>query len=156
VNEVTVDSILHERRRVRAAEEAVIVRFIVGEQERRRSLRPEEVAPGVRMDHLHRAVGVLPNGKLGLPARPVPRPRIPKPDRGEEIERGGVGAPIRHRDPNQDVFDVRFRVLHQDVEIPIPLEDAGVEQLELGVVPAPPPGFLGERRVGEGAVGIFI
>jgi hypothetical protein len=40
-----------------------------------------------------------------------------------------------HRNADEDVFRARLGVFHEYVEIPVVVEDAGIEQLVLELVP---------------------
>src|SRR4030095_12886685 len=59
-------------------------------------------------------------------------------------------------DEHEDVIRPRLRVFHEHVEIAVVIEDAGVEQLELGSVLAPAPVLLHELRVREFPLRILV
>ena len=44
---------------------------------------------------------------------------------------GRLGSSVLRRDADEDVFGAAFGVFHEDVEVPVLVEDAGVEQLVL-------------------------
>ena len=88
-------------------------------------------------------------GPIGMQ---IPHPCIAEPDRGQHVERRGLGPVIGHGDAHHDVFGVGLGVLDEDVEVAVLVEDAGVHELELLLVaPASPvlldEGFVGERRL---------
>jgi hypothetical protein len=65
--------------------------------------------------------------------RAAPRPRVAKPQRGQHVQRRRLRPAVVHGDPHQQVIVLGLRVLDDDVEVAVAVEDAGVEQLILGV-----------------------
>ncbi len=66
-----------------------------------------------------------------------PRPGVAKPERREQLEPGGFRPAVVDGDPDQDVVRTFFGVLEEDVEVPVVVEDAGVDQLVLELLPRP-------------------
>ena len=60
-------------------------------------------------------------------------PRVAKPDLRQDGDLRRFGTAVGHRDPHQDVIDVRLGVFDVDVEVTVFIEDAGIEDLELGL-----------------------
>ena len=63
---------------------------------------------------------------------------------GSRTSDAASGPRLVTADPDQDVVGAGLGVLDDDVEEPVVAEDAGVDQLELGVV-SRPPGVLGDE-----------
>ena len=76
----------------------------------------------------------------------VPRPRVAEPQGGQEVQRRRLRPAIGHRDADENVVDGRLGVLHLHVEVPVFVEDPGVEQLELRLS-APAPRVLLEQAL---------
>jgi hypothetical protein len=72
------------------------------------------------------------------------------------VQRRGVGAPIGHGDAHQHVVGIRLRVFGKDVEVPVIVEHAGVEQLELGLRLAPLTVDPDQPPVGKLGLGILV
>src|SRR5436309_1097437 len=72
------------------------------------------------------------------------------------MELGGLGAAIRRGDANEHVVGRGLRVLDDDVEVPVGVEDSGVDQLELPRAAVAPPVLRHERVVGERRLRIFV
>ena len=162
VDHVVVERVLHARRLVRRAPEPARVGHVVGEEQLRRlavrRLAREVVAPHrlVDREEPHRAVARVERGDRGLVAARPPRPAVAEPERRQQLQRRRVGAAVGHREPDQQVGRAPLRVLHDDVEVAVVVEDPGVEQLELRVV-APAPRALGEQPlVREGALRVLV
>src|SRR2546426_11384084 len=72
------------------------------------------------------------------------------------MKRRGVWSAIGDSDTNQKLVRRRLRVLGDDVEVAIFLEDPGVHELELGISAAAPLILLDEPRVRKLALGILV
>ena len=66
---------------------------------------------------------------------------------GSTCKRRRLRAPVVDGHADQDVVRARLRVLHQHVEVAIVVEDAGVEELELGLLAPAPRVLLDEACV---------
>ena len=75
--------------------------------------------------------------QVGLWRSGFPRPGISKPQRREQMEPGGLRPAVVDGDPDQDVVRTALGVLEKDVEVPVVVEDAGVDQLVLELLPRP-------------------
>ena len=77
---------------------------------------------------------------IGADARPGvawrPRPVVAAPQRGQQVQRRGVGAAVDGADAHQHLFGPVLGVFDEDVEVAVVVEDAGVEQFVLGLVAA--------------------
>ncbi len=49
------------------------------------------------------------------------------------MQRGRIRPAVERGDLDEDVFHIRFRVFHEDVEIPVVLEHARIQQLKLRI-----------------------
>ena len=63
------------------------------------------------------------------------------------MERSRLRTSVSRGDANEDVIGRRLRVVDEDVEIAIGVENAGVDELELGIQLSAPPVLLDEPRV---------
>ncbi len=61
----------------------------------------------------------------------IPRPRVAKPDRWQQVQRSVLRTAIAYRDLDEDVFGISFRILHYYVEVTITVKNAGIDQLKL-------------------------
>ena len=68
--------------------------------------------------------------RFGNPRRPI----VAEPQRGQKMQIGCVRSPVGRCNPHQNVFRPGFGVLDEDVEVPVLIENAGVEELVLHVV----------------------
>ena len=68
--------------------------------------------------------------RRGNPWRPV----VAEPQRRQEVQVGRVRSAVGRGDLHQDVIGRAFGVLDEHVEVPVVVEDAGIEQLVLHVV----------------------
>ena len=93
------------------------------------------------------------SGAAGIPA---PRPRVAEPHRRKDVEFRRLGPRVGATDTNAQVVRGRFGVHNFHVEKPVAVEDTGVDQLELGLVPAPAPVFLDQFLVRETSLGVAV
>ena len=136
VHDVVVDAVLHERRRVVDVRRApVFVSFSVKSNSRRaldsaasrvprsacveldgRPCRRSAAAPGARMSRVPTTTCCETRRSAAHAAVRDVRPRL------------------TDRDADQDVVGRRLRVLDEDIEVAVVVEDAGVDQLELRIL----------------------
>ena len=81
------------------------------------------------------------------PGPVLPRPRVPEPERGQQVKRRRLGPAVGGRDPDQDVVGVRLRVLDGHVPVAALVEGARLEQLELGIAAPAAAVLLHQARV---------
>ena len=145
---------------VQRGEEPREVGLVLGEEELgRRGLcgQPETTERGVLGDQPARPVAGDPGLRpVPLLAGAAPRPGVAEPERGEQVERRGRGAPVGDGDAHQDVLGSRLGVLDEHVEVAILGEDPGVEQLELRLEPVPVAVPGDERLVGERRLRVLV
>ena len=143
VDDALVDGVLGIHRLVGErllAEEVLGVGLVVAEERRRRARGGEHVAPEEAVGHLRgpeaarRPAVATDLVQLGDPVVEAPRPRVAQPDRRQDVQRGGLGPVVGRRDADADVVRTRLGVGHHDVEELVPVEDAGVAELELPFV----------------------
>src|SRR4030095_12416247 len=135
-----------------------------------------EIGVILREEQLRIAVAVQPVGlppfrvldkNAGFPARRrktepgsdragFPRPRVSAPESGEEMKGRGIRSAVGDRDANQQIVRRCLRILGDDVEVAVLLEDSGVDELELGITAAAPLVLLDEPRVGKLTLGILV
>ena len=90
--------------------------------------------------------------EVGHPRRPV----VAEPQSRQHVQLGGRRPPVGRGDLHQDVLRAPLGVLHEDVEVAVFLEDAGVEELVLHLVAGAPPVRLHQVGVGIGRLGILV
>ena len=67
----------------------------------------------------------------------MPGPLVAEPQPRQQVERGGIRPTVVDRAADQDIFRGGLGVLDEHVEVAVLVEHAGVEQLVLGLIPAP-------------------
>ncbi len=90
--------------------------------------------------------------RSGNPRGPV----VAEPQGGQQVQFGLFRPPVDGGDVHQEVFRAAFGVLDEDVEIAVAVEDAGVQELILQLVPIAPPVRLHQVGVREGRLGILV
>ena len=97
---------------------------------------------------------ILPErGPVGVAA---PGPGVAEPDGGQNVKSRGFRAAVLHRDLHENVFGRRLGILDEDVEIPIVVEHAGVEQLVLQLAATPRLVALDDLVIGKRALRILV
>ncbi len=157
-DDVLVDAVLDIGRRVRGMEEPLGVRLVVREQQLRNAVAIQVTATVlflVEDDRLVALDGVAARRGGAGGARP-PRPPVPEPDRRQHVELGGVRSAVLDGDPDENVLHGGLRVFDEDVEVPIAVKDARVEQLELGHVAPAARVLVGQARIRERRLWILV
>jgi hypothetical protein len=72
------------------------------------------------------------------------------------MELGRLGAPVDDADAGEHVVEAGLGVFHRHVEVAARVEDAGVNQLELAILPCPPGILLDEPLIGKGGLRILV
>src|ERR1041384_2027389 len=103
-------------------------------------------------DPLHR---LSPSQPWSLRSR-SPRPCIPKPYGGKEVKLGAFRPAIYCLDSDQDIVRGGLRVFHQNVEVTIVVENAGIDELELDIAFTSPSIFVHEFPVGKLTVRVLV
>jgi hypothetical protein len=152
---VVVDPVLRSRTRRRAPEEARHVRLVLAEEHRRVALGDDLDGSEERVlghDSLS-AVGA----EFGLRlVRNSPGPGVAIPGGGEQVQRFGLRACVRHGDRHEHVVRVGLRVVDLDYPVAIVVEDARVEELVLGIGLAAAAVLGDQVRVRELALRIVV
>ena len=86
----------------------------------------------------------------------LPRPGIAKPELRQKVEHGRFRAAIVDRHPEQGVVGRGLGIFHEDVEIAIRVEDAGVEKLEFRLISAATAILGAQPRVGKLLLRILV
>ncbi len=124
VHDVLVERVLHVGSGVRRSEQALVVRFVLGEEERRCAFAPELPRPERRVLGDDRARRTRAHRPLLLP---VP-PHVAEPQVGKDVDRRPLRAAVGQGDADRDVLGLVLRVLDVDVEVVVVVEDAGVRR----------------------------
>ena len=85
-----------------------------------------------------------------------PTPGVAKPSLWQQDQRCCLGSAIVDSDAHEHVVRVGLGVLHKNVEVMVIGEDAGIDQLELGIVQSAPLVFLQKLLVGKGSLWILV
>jgi hypothetical protein len=85
-----------------------------------------------------------------------PGPDIAKPEGRQHVDHAFLGPPVVYADLYQQIRGRGLRVFHKDVEIPIFIEYAGVEQFVLGIGLAATPVGVYQIRIRICALRILI
>ena len=153
-----VDPVLRVRTLGVDAPEAPGVGVVLGEEKVGATRAEEAAAPErwvVRLD-AERALGRRPHGEPGARGPDLPRPGVPEPERRQQVQLGRLRTAVPDRQAHEDIVGRGLRVLDLDVEVPVLLEHAGVEQLELGGGAAPTAVFNDQALVRVGPLGVLV
>src|SRR5713226_2953083 len=156
-DDVVVDTVLGVRR-PRMPVEALGIRFIFGEEGLGGILAMEPEVAGFRMlecegADLAGSVDLF-YDRLGLAL--IPGPGIAVPNCRQKMYARRFGAAIVRSDSNKDVFRGGLGILNDDIEIAVFVEDAGIEQLKLGIFFRMAPVFFQQLSIGKGTLRIFV
>jgi hypothetical protein len=158
VDDIVVERVLDVHRCARHAPQSLLVRIVLGEEQLGGPLDAQPPPAERRVLGLDRLPSrlrrVLPGARARCPD--VPRPRVAEPQRRQQAERSRLGAPIGHRDADQDVVAAGLRVLDGDVEVAVLVEDPGVEQLVLGLSAVATRVFGSQRLVRERRLRVLV
>ena len=75
---------------------------------------------------------------------------------GQHPQLGRFRAPVDHADPDQHLFRRRLGVLDEDIEVAVPVEEPGVEQLVLHLLAAAGAVHPDQIVVGKGILRVFV
>ena len=144
-------------------EEQLVVRFVLGEEQRHVAFAGEGELTQQRMRdrdraRARRALDLLEARLHGRSVRigDPPRPVVAEPQRRQEVQLGRVRSPVGRRDLHQDVVGAALGVLHEDIEVPVVVEDPRVEELVLHVVAVAPAVRLHQVGVGIGRLRVLV
>ena len=142
-------------------EEPLVVRLVLGEEQRDVALAVQRVLPEQGMRRRGRAR-----------ARAAPRPARASASRrglaiqddqsfrnqsvGRRCSSAASGPRFTAGDPHEEVVGAALGVLHEDVEVAVAFEDAGVEELVLHLLPRPLPVRPDQVVVGEGGLRVLV
>ena len=79
----------------------------------------------------------------------APGPGVPEPKCWQNVDLRAVRAGVADCDSNQDLVHAGLRVVGSDLPVPIVVEDAGIEKLELRLVAATAAVLLDQLEVGK-------
>ncbi len=154
VDDVIVDAVLREGRRVLLVPEAPGVRLVLTEDEMGLAFTDEPAGAErtvCRLDHVVRH-----GAELGMAVVATPRPGVAEPQRREDVQRRGLGTAVRRLDQDADVVRRALRVGELDVEVARLLEHPRVDQLELVELAAAASVAVDQRGVGELALRVLV
>ena len=86
----------------------------------------------------------------------APRPGVAEPQRRQDAQPGRFRPAIVHGDPDEHVFRALLGVFDEHVEVAVVVEDAGVEQLVLELLPRSSPVRLDQVPVGKLALRVLV
>ena len=88
--------------------------------------------------------------------RALPRPGIPEPQLRQDMDLGVLRAAVMDGDEQQQVVNRRLGIFDEDIEVTVIVEEAGLEQFELGLLPGASLIFFHEPTIGEFSVRILV
>jgi hypothetical protein len=158
VHHGAVDPVLDVGRVVGGAENTLVVRLVPGHQHGHRGFGVAPMGAQLRVLDEHRGVvgGVGIRGERREVGAARPRPGVPEPQRGQDMQDGLVRPTVVRGDPQEQILRRGLRVLHDDVEIAVAVEDSGVEQFVFGVGPASRSVDGDQVRIGEFRLRVFV
>src|SRR5689334_20936123 len=130
VNDVVIDRVLEMMRAVGEVEEALSVGVVFRKEQLGRGVAVQPAFAKLRVVELDNAGAGAARGRFRYPVL-LPRPGVAKPDRRQQVQRRFVRTTVRDADADENVLDVSLRIFHNDVEVTVTVEDAGVNQLKL-------------------------
>src|SRR5262249_33430129 len=86
----------------------------------------------------------------------LPRPGIPKPDRGKKPNGSGFGTTIMRGDAHEEIVGGGFGIFDDDVEVAVLPEGAAVEKLEFGILLRAAPIFRHQLGVRKSPLRILV
>src|SRR5258708_16509158 len=153
-----MESVFHVSRAVRSAEKARAVRFIFGEQQLRLT-GAQQPALAV-LPVLQFSAGAPRYGGSFSRDRaakvPAPGPSVSKPKLRQDVQSGGFRPAIHRGDSNENVFDVGFGILDENVKIPAFGKNTCVEQFKLRLTTAATLVLLQQGFVRKFRLRIFV
>ena len=152
-DDAVADPVLRVGRRPRGPPQALGVGLVLAGQRRRPAVAGQDHATELGVLGHDRPVLRRQRGPAVVAA---PGPRVAEPDRREHVEGGLLRPGVAHRQPDADVVRVRLRVVGGEVPVAVLVEDAGVQQLVLGLQPAAAPVLGGQVGVGELTLGVPV
>src|SRR6516225_560394 len=129
-----VDPVLDIGCRIGGTEETLVVGFVFGEQQEWLSLAIEEIVTEGRICPGYGkrvSTGRVPHRWFRL-LRP-PCPDVAEPEGRQHVDHALLGPPVAYADLYQQIRRCGLRILHEDIEIPVFIEYAGVEQFVFGI-----------------------
>ena len=154
VHDVLVKGVLHVRRGVGRIEQSARIRLVLGEDQLRVPVTREMIpAEGLVIGQdLSRTEGT----ERGTVATQAPRPGVPVPERGQQLDERLVGPAVQNADPHEEVGRRSFRIFDDDVEVAIVVEHSRVDQFVLGIVPATCAVDIHQEVIRESALRILV
>src|ERR1700676_1085299 len=95
-------------------------------------------------------------GQFGAIGIVSPRPCVSEPELREDVDHRLLWASVTDRNLHQNVLWRRLGVLDEDIEVAVVIEDVGVDQLTLGIVPGAPAVLLDELRIGKRPLWVLV
>ncbi len=145
VDDVVGDPVLWEGRPI-GPPEANSVGLVLAEQGLGRAVPDQHHAAEVVVLRHQRAV-LVHDDRLAVVQ--APGPGVAEPQRRQHVERGFVRAGVADPHADADVVGAGLGIVDGDVPVAVVVQDAGVQQLELGVVPAAGPVLAQQPLVRE-------
>src|SRR5258707_1024376 len=121
-----MEGVLHERRRAFAAVKSRAIRFVFREEKLARAFRLKTKSAERRVCRGEAGVVELRNLRPRRMSRAGPTPGVTKPQRRQYVQARRFRPAICDRETNADVLRCGFRVLREDIEVAVAVEDAGV------------------------------
>src|SRR5258708_33696456 len=153
-----MESVFHVSGAVPSAEKARAVRFIFREQQFRLTGAQQPALAVLPM--LQFSASAPGNGGSFSRDRaakvPAPGPSVSKPKLRQDMQCRGFGPAIHRGDSNENVFDVGFGILDENVKIPASGKNTCVEQFKLRLTTAATLVLLQQGFVREFRLRVFV
>ncbi|HEX6478176.1 MAG TPA: hypothetical protein VF043_04975 [Ktedonobacteraceae bacterium] len=164
VDHCLVDAVFDERRAALDAPQSLGVGFVLGKEQLGRSLAGQPVVTKLVMAgmdktitrHFTRRSCFILGGQHGPAVVIAPGPRVAKPERGKQAQRGRLQSAVGSAHADQYVERVDFGIFYTDIEVAVFRKDACVDQLVFGFLTAPV-AIRGDKIViGKRALRVFV
>ena len=151
-HDVVVDAVLREVCSGQA-EQTLCVRLVLAEEQLGIARELQQVATQLVV---LRDDGACLGRQRGLASIGAPRPGVAEPQRRQDLDRRRFRSGVADRDLDVDVVWRRLRELCLDPPIAVVIEDASVDELELGILLRASSVLLDEAAVGELALRVVV
>ena len=151
---IAVERVLDVGRRIGLAPQTLRIALVFGEQQLRRAIAMEPVLAQLLVRGVNDARRRFAQRRLAIVL--APRPGIAKPQGRQDPQPGRFRPAVVDGDADEHVFRTLLGVLHEHVEVPVLIENAGVEEFVLEVFPRSSAVGLDQVPVGKLALRVLV
>src|SRR5271156_4370356 len=158
IDNIAVERVFHERSRAFRIKQPLHIGFVFGEKRFGSSLDQQPAFTVVKLGQFEElgAVDRIDRRNLWPFVLISPVPAISKPNRREQMQAGRIGSAIPGGNANQNILEIRFGILHENVEVTVVPKDSGIDQLVLGVFAGSLAVFNQKLLVWKFALWVFV